>query len=97
MVHEWLRTPESDAPVPDFVERDLERPFEINLSEWAAVEPLPDFAERVVRAIDDRRSRGRRGAQGFSPQSVRQNGPGEPTTPPAPAHARGDGPRRHRL
>lgn len=54
---EWLRTPESDAPVPDFVERDLEKPFEIDLSEWAAVELSPDFAERVVRALAKKRDR----------------------------------------
>lgn len=61
MKDEWLKTPESDASVPDFVERDLEKPFEFDLSEWAAVEPLPDFAERVVRALEEMRSRSKRG------------------------------------
>lgn len=53
----WLKTPESAAPVPDFVERDLEKPFEVDLSEWAAVELSPDFAERTIRALDERRTR----------------------------------------
>lgn len=56
MMDEWLRTPESDEPVPDFVERDLEEPFEIDLSDWVEVELPPDFTERVVEALAKQRA-----------------------------------------
>jgi hypothetical protein len=52
----WLRTPESDEPVPDFVERELEEPFDIDLSDWAEVELSPDFTDRVVRALAKKRA-----------------------------------------
>ena len=56
----WLSTPESDEPVPDFVERELATPFEIDLLGWRPAEPPPDFAERVLKEVRRLRSRARR-------------------------------------
>lgn len=53
----WLRTPESDEPIPDFVERALEQPFEVDLSKYAEVELSPDFTDRVVKSLAERRAR----------------------------------------
>lgn len=57
-IEQWLCTPESDAPVPDFVERDLSQPFEIDLTEWAEVELSPDFTDRVLEQLDRLRREG---------------------------------------
>jgi hypothetical protein len=53
---EWLRTPESDEPVPEFVERDLEEPLEIDLSGLVEADLSPDFTDRVVRELARRRA-----------------------------------------
>jgi hypothetical protein len=55
--------PESEGPVPDFVEKELEKPFEIDLSDWPAIEPRADFADRVVRELARTRGLGVRPAK----------------------------------
>ena len=82
---DWLNKPESDEPLPDFVERDLEKPFEIDLSAWEAEELSPDFAERVVRALSKKRLQGNPSEEADSRPATGREAPSTSPRPVAKA------------
>lgn len=62
-IERWLSSPETDEPVPEFVDRELEKPFGFDLSifrdeEEEEEELSPGFTSRVVAAVLGRASPG---------------------------------------